>query len=106
MKIATGCTALDWIADKAVFTTTEEYEDETHPHECWDQFVFTGTLNRKMVRQIRAWIDGARRNVGTNYHMDHCRLTIDGVRYEFDCRMPSDSKVDYDKSWIMILRYK
>ena len=100
MKISTGCKELDWIADKVVFTTDEEFEGET-----WKQFVFQGTLNRRMVRAIRVWIDTCTTINRPHQYYDHFLIMIDGVKYEFNCRMPSDSRANYETSWIMISQY-
>jgi hypothetical protein len=99
LNITTTCKALNWIASKAIATGSDEFEGEA-----WDIFIFRGTLNRKMVREIRSWIDA--NNLATAFHMDHFVITLDGVKYEFDCRMPVDAKADYNPSYFHISRYK
>jgi hypothetical protein len=99
MKLNTTCTALNWIADKAQATGSDSFENES-----WDTFVFSGTLNRAMVRQIRSWVDANTKRTG--FHMDHFIITVDSKKIEFDCRMPSDSKANYNKSHILISVYK
>jgi len=96
LNIKTGCAALDWVASK-----TQDAGPESFEQESWNRFVFVGKLNSKMVRAIKAFAG----DIHTEFHSGHFILTLDGIRYEFDCRMPSVHKADYDKCHFLISVY-
>ncbi len=99
LTLNTTCSALNWIASRAQYTTSDEFEGST-----WDAFVFQGRINRAMVREIRAFYtegNGIKKLAGK----ENFQITLDGTVYEFNCSLPSDSKANFEKSYIKVVRY-